>query len=100
MILRDVAARWRFDGIRSLHYLDEFLIVAGSRERCEAHKCRIRSDHVALGFVIEMNKKSVLEPCQNLDFLGNTVNSVGRTTVSVPTERIAKLMATLREVYR
>ena len=97
MILRDIASRWRFAGICLLHYLDDFLIVARSRALCEAHKCRVRDDLVALGFVIE-SVKSVLDPCQVLDFLGYTVDTRGKPSFSVPTERIAKLRATLREV--
>ena len=42
--------------------------------------------------------KSILEPCQVLDILGYTVSTVGKPSFSVPTERVGKLMRTLREV--
>ena len=34
MILRDVAKRWRFDGIFLIHYLDAFGVFAPTRELC------------------------------------------------------------------
>ena len=97
MILRDVAKRWRFDGIVLVHYLDDFLLVSRSRELSYEHTRRVHGDLVALGFVVEMTK-SILEPCQVLDFLGYTVSTVGKPSFCVPTERVAKLMCTLREV--
>ena len=97
MILRDLAKRWRFDGIMLIHYLDDFLIVAKSKSECRRQMQRVRDDLEALGFVLNLDK-SVLEPCQVLDFLGYTVSTVGKPLFQVPAERVAKLMSTLREV--
>ena len=95
MILRNVAARWRFDGINLVHFLDDFCIFARSKALCFQQMQRIRRDLEALGFVINLDK-SVLEPTQELEFLGYEVNTVDVPTFTVPPARIAKLLVDLQ----
>ena len=56
---------------------------------------RIRRDLEALGFVINLDK-SVLEPTQELEFLGYEVNTVNEPRFMVPPARVAKLLADLQ----
>ena len=95
MILRNVAARWRFDGINLVHFLDDFCIFARSKALCWQQMQRVRRDLEALGFVINM-EKSVLEPTQELEFLGYEVNTVNEPRFTVPQTRVAKLLADLQ----
>ena len=97
MILRDVAKRWRFDGIVLLHYLDDFCIFANSYEVCFQQMQRIRKDLEDLGFVIN-GPKSVMEPTQTLEFLGYEVNTVGVPTFTVPPVRVQKLLGCLHDL--
>jgi hypothetical protein len=97
MILRDIAKRWRFDGILLIHYLDDFLLFAGSRTLCLQQMLRIRKDLEDLGFVLNL-VKSELDPVQLLEFLGLEVCTVGAPTFTVPAARLEKLAKCLREL--
>ena len=97
MILRDVAKRWRFHGIVLVHYLDDFCIFTGSHSLCLQQRQRVCQDLVDLGFVINV-PKSVLEPTQELEFLGYEVNTVGVPTFTVPSVRVSKLLLCLHEL--
>ena len=97
MILRDVAKRWCFDGIVLVHYLNDFCIFAGSHSLCLQQRQRVCQDLVDLGFVITV-PKSVLEPTQELEFLGYEVNTVGVPTFTVPSVRVSKLLLCLHEL--
>ena len=94
MILRDVAKKWRFDGIVLIHYLDDFCIFARSYEECLQQIQRVVADLEALGFVLNV-EKSLLLPVQELEFLGYEVNTVNKPKFTVPPSRIAKLCADL-----
>ena len=98
MILRDVAKRWRFDGIFLIHYLDDFGVFAPTRELCLQQLTRIFKDLVALGFVVNLGK-SVLDPVQLMEFLGYEVNTTNVPTFTVPPSRIAKLVADLHILW-
>ena len=94
MILRDVAKKWRFDGINLIHYIDDIAIFAKSCLLCAQQFARVRKDLEDLGFVINM-EKSVLEPTQEIEFLGYEVNTRDIPTFKVPAARAAKLVETL-----
>ena len=55
-------------------YIDDILIMAETREVVQDHAIRLVSLLKDLGFVIS-HKKCVLDPTQELEFLGFTVNS-------------------------
>ena len=97
MILRDVASRWRFDGINLIHYLDDFCIFASNRALCFQQMQRVRRDLEALGFVIN-EEKSDLTPTQALEFLGYEVNTVTTPTFTVPRARVEKLTRDLQRL--
>jgi hypothetical protein len=94
MILRDIARKWRFDGIILVHYLDDFCLFASSYSVCLQQMQRVRRDLEDLGFVIN-EIKSQLEPVQELEFLGYEVNTVNVPTFTVPQSRLDKLVGCL-----
>ena len=55
-------------------YLDDFLIIARSKEECEKAYQALMSLLIELGFSINYNK--VVPPCQRLVFLGIEIDSV------------------------
>lgn len=77
-ILRPVVALLRKQGVRLIIYLDDIPIMAESVEIAKAHANLAVNLLTSLGFVIN-HKKSVLNPSQQLEFLGFTVNSVTMT---------------------
>ena len=86
----------RKPGIRSILYLDNMLIMAGSKEtllimagskeEARRHLATAMELLVALGFIINM-KKSTLSPTQELEFLGFLLNSRSMTIV-LPTHKL------------
>ena len=98
MILRDIAKKWRFDGIVLIHYLDDFLIVAKSKMECLQQMRCVRADLEAFSFVLNLDK-SVLEPCHRswTSWATLSLQLVSPCSKS-PAERVAKVMSTLREV--
>ena len=58
---------------------------------------RVRRDLEDLGFLIELDK-SVLEPTQELEFLGYEVHTAGTPSLRVPTSRLDKLVSCLEEL--
>ena len=61
-------------GIKSIAYLDDWLVWSDSREKCAADVMFIRQLLEGLGFRINL-KKSQLSPSQNLEWLGVEWNS-------------------------
>jgi hypothetical protein len=86
-----VPLQWlRSLGIRLIAYLDDFLLMAQTMsEIIQARDSMIfLLEH--LGFVLN-HEKSVLEPSQQMRFLGVQINSV-TMTLSVPEQKAQKLM--------
>ena len=75
--------------IRLIIYMDDMLIMACSLE--EISWARDTTLHLleALGFVINY-KKSILTPCQSIEFLGMIVDSITMSLI-VPPEKVENL---------
>ena len=58
----------RIPGIQCVHYLDDFLIIAESKEKCQAHLNALLSLFTELGVPIAHDKTT--EPSQQIVFLG------------------------------
>ncbi|KAI2666671.1 Transposon Ty3-G Gag-Pol polyprotein [Labeo rohita] len=61
-------------GIRILNYLDDWLVIAQSRDTLEHHKCQLLEHLKRLGLTINV-QKSKLRPMQNIAFLGMDLDS-------------------------
>ena len=96
VVLRALCARWRARGIRLVHYIDDILLV-GPRDLVREQGLLVRAELEALGFLVEM-KKSVVEPVQQVDFLGFDVDSRGEPRLTVPATRVDKLRAALQQL--
>ena len=96
VVLRALCARWRARGIRLVHYIDDILVV-GPRNLVREQGLLVRAELEALGFLMNM-AKSVVEPVQQVDFLGFDVDSRGEPRLTVPTARVDKLRAALLEL--
>jgi hypothetical protein len=81
-------------GYTVISYLDDFLILESSQERCqEAHDCLLELLQ-RLGFEINFDK--VVPPCQALTFLGVFIDSRNRT-LSLPEDKLGKLQTLLHD---
>lgn len=79
-------------GYRVRAYLDDFLIIADSKEECEAAFHFLRQLITSLGFTINDSKS--VTPCQSLTYLGITINSVQRS-LSLPGVKLHELVTLL-----
>ena len=79
-------------GYRIRAYLDDFLIIADSKEECEAAFQFLKNLITSLGFAI--NESKSVAPCQMLTYLGIEINSIERT-LSLPNDKLQQLVALL-----
>ena len=84
--------------IRVIIYLDDMLILSHTIR--EAH---MRRDTVIyllhnLGFIINV-KKSILHPCQKIEFLGMEIDSI-KMTLSLTPEKVQKVVKTCQNLLR
>jgi Reverse transcriptase (RNA-dependent DNA polymerase) len=61
-------------GIRMILYVDDFLILANSKEQCEDHTRKVLELMMELGIHINI-EKSVLTPSRTQEFLGFLVDT-------------------------
>ena len=96
--MRPVIAWLRQLGCRIITYIDDNLIMASTEEqaRCLAETAVALLE--ALGFVIN-RPKSILQPCQELQFLGFVINSK-KMTIRVPPEKLSKIQTRAKEVLK
>lgn len=96
-LARVLTAKWRREGIKLVHLLDDFLFsVSGSfEEACECIR-RIVRDLDEAGLQVNWGK-SVLTPCKCLKFLGLLVDSEAYRFFA-PKEKILKLKELVAEL--
>ena len=71
-LLKPVFSFLRSRGFLYVYYLDDSLIIGGSKEECEGNlRVAVNLLH-ELGFIVNMSK-SVLTPVQDLEFWGSTL---------------------------
>lgn len=84
-ILKPVLSTLRERGFLSVVYLDDFLLIAPSRQDCQKNITATINLLQSLGFLINKNK-SVLVPSKSCRFLGLILDS-GEFAISIPTEK-------------
>jgi hypothetical protein len=95
-VMREVVAAWRRRGLRVWSYIDDFCLVASSREQLLQHRREIELDLERLGLV-RAPQKGHWEPTQQLTILGHTVDlAAGR--VSPTAEKAAAIAASCRRM--
>ena len=90
-ILKVVMGFLRKKGLRLIIYLDDILILNTSRERVLADLEVVIELLQRLGFIINW-EKSVLEPSQNLEYLGLVIDS-NRLSFALPKAKIEAVKA-------
>lgn len=89
-IMRPVVAELRKQGIFSVNYLDDFLIVGRSLRSCINYVQKVLDLLLELGFHINY-KKSVLCPGTRVEFLGFEFDSV-KMTIELPVRKKSKIL--------
>jgi hypothetical protein len=83
-----LARRWRALGIRVQFYLDDFLFLNESKAGLQKDMARALEDLHNSGFLVNMSKCH-LEPTQDIEFLGITINTLAYT-FAIPDRRVSK----------
>ncbi len=86
-ILRVLVRRWRALGIRTVHYIDDFLFIASSKAEALWIRKIVEADLQKFG-VCRAPEKGAWQPTQALTFLGLTFDT-RRGRLSVPPEKTA-----------
>ena len=89
-ILRTVVGFLRNRGMRCVVYIDDLLLLHQDKEKLRGFSATVLVLLKSLGYLINY-PKSVLEPTQNLVFLGFTINSVEKE-LSLPAEKLEKIV--------
>ena len=84
--------------IRLVAYLDDFLIMGRTKEEAIQARDSVLYLLQMLGFTINW-EKSVLQPTQEVEFLGMQTNSVSMS-VWLPKEKTQKLLSLSQEVFQ
>ena len=88
--LTDCAILARFDLRGSVIYLDDMAVLSRSIDQSNLDSQFDIETLQSVGFLINW-EKSVLKPCQRIQFLGFTIDS-SSMTVSLPQEKLNKLI--------
>lgn len=94
-LAEDALAPLRLAGIRILNYLDDWLILAHSREQLIVHRDKVLRHLRLLGLQVN-REKSKLAPVQRISFLGMELDSV-TMVAHLSEERARLLLNCLRE---
>ena len=89
-LMKPIAAFLRRKSIRVLIYLDDFLLLAATKEEAVKNTHLLITLLQSLGFIINF-KKSSLTPSQVITFLGFKIDSTSMM-LSLPAEKINKIL--------
>uniref|UniRef100_A0A0C9RT30 TY3B-I_1 protein n=1 Tax=Fopius arisanus TaxID=64838 RepID=A0A0C9RT30_9HYME len=89
MVSNWVAETLRAQGVRVVVYLDDFLLASQNRATAHSQAIQAMKRLEFLGWHVNLNK-CILEPCQELDFLGLTWNTV-ENRMSLPVKKARKI---------
>lgn len=97
-IMKPIFAWFRQQSIRCSYYIDDSLNMDRSTVMCQVNSNLIRDTLVAVGFGINY-KKSVLVPCQRIEFFGFILDSV-KFMVFLTEEKIGKIVEKARKLLK
>ena len=97
-ITRPVVAALREIGLRLIIYIDDILVIAETESLLKDHVTAVMYLLENLGFVVN-HPKSELDPSQEIEFQGFTVNSE-RMELKLPGEKIKKIRAEAGKVLQ
>lgn len=89
-IMRQVTTYLRSHGITIVNYLDDFLIIAPTREKCEQNIGFVCQFIQSLGFIINY-EKSQLHPSKQCRFLGFNLDT-NHFTINIPEDKKHTIM--------
>jgi hypothetical protein len=94
-LMRQAVKYARAHGVCLVIYIDDLLIMGATREKCRLHAIATAAWLQHLGLTVNW-KKSILTPCQEIEFLGLVLNSVTQQVLVGP-EKLAHIQ---REAIR
>ncbi|XP_068671103.1 uncharacterized protein [Montipora foliosa] len=89
-VMKPVIGKVRSQGIRSVIYLDDMAVLSRSIDQSNLDSQFVIETLQSVGFLINW-EKSILKPCQRIQFLGFTIDS-SSMAVSLPQEKLNKLV--------
>mgnify|MGYP001794107950 FL=1 len=95
-LMKVLFTSFREQGVQCVFYLDDSVIVHQSAESCLSNTSSAIDSLKAAGFHINY-KKSVLQPCQRIKFLGFVVDSVSML-ILLPDDKVQKLRSMCSEL--
>ena len=95
-LLAPVITELRSRGLRLIIYLDDILLMASSPDILKSHSQMLMQLLQELGFILNL-KKCVLQPTQEIEFLGFLVNS-NTLSISLPEDKILKVQKQCRRI--
>ena len=95
-VLRPFTKRWRGIGIKAIIYIDDGIAASRSFELAKTAGELIKNDLVSAGFVIN-SEKSDFNPKTKGKWLGTIINTI-EMTFTVPSEKINKLLADIKNI--
>jgi hypothetical protein len=95
-VCRPILEHLRSQGIRISAYLDDWLLVAGSKELALQQSQRVVSLLQQLGWIVNL-KKSVLTPTQQLEHLGFVLDT-RKMTAALPLKKLRDIRRSIKQV--
>jgi len=95
-IMRPVVMKLREEGIKCVIYLDDILVLGESKEDLERKKKKVLDLLYSLGWMINQ-KKSMLEPVQEIEFLGLKLDSI-KMSILVPNKKVREIKREIKRV--
>lgn len=96
-LLKPVAQVLRSEGLKSVIYLDDILLLGKTKEICHANIIRTKELLVSLGFIVNVEKSS-LNPSQKCKFLGFMYDS-RNFDVKLTQEKRKKILKLTNKFY-
>jgi hypothetical protein len=93
-LMKQVMRHLHEQGITVIAYLDDLLIVAGSREEAQRHTEATRQLLESLGFILNLEKSKMI-PAPSQEFLGIEIDT-SSLSIRIPQEKMAKLKKDIR----